>query len=217
MSWKNVKRVLKKTWHFIWVEDSILSWIVNIILAFVIIKFLLYPGIGLAMGTDYPIVAVVSGSMEHKIVKNTQGIPNICGNTYKETEWFLNKEEYWQECGQWYENQNITKEQFQQWIFKNGFNKGDIMFLKGKDPEKITQGDILVFQTQLPEPIIHRVVKTWEENGTYYYQTKGDHNEGSGSMELQTPQDHVYGVAWLRIPFLGYVKIIAVELVNLFR
>jgi len=65
MDWK---KILKKTWWFIWESDSIWSWIVNIILAFVIIKFLVYPGLGFAMQTSHPIVAVVSGSMEHKAV-----------------------------------------------------------------------------------------------------------------------------------------------------
>ena len=60
------KQFLKKTWHFIWDDDSIWSWIINVILAFVIIKFLVYPGLGFIMQTSYPIVAVVSGSMEHK-------------------------------------------------------------------------------------------------------------------------------------------------------
>jgi hypothetical protein len=122
MGWEKLKRILKKTWHFIWVEDSILSWIVNIILAFVIIKFLVYPGIGLAFGTEYPIVAVVSGSMEHKIVNDARGVPSICGDSYDERDLYLNLDEYWTECGQWYENNGINKEQFQEWRFKNGFN-----------------------------------------------------------------------------------------------
>ncbi|MBW2993462.1 hypothetical protein KY317_02720, partial [Candidatus Woesearchaeota archaeon] len=59
------KEIVHKTWDFIWNSNSVWSWIVNIILAFVIIKFLLYPGLGLVTGTSHPIVAVVSNSMEH--------------------------------------------------------------------------------------------------------------------------------------------------------
>lgn len=91
------------------------------------------------------------------------------------------------------------------------------MFLKGTSPDKIKPGDTLVFQTNLPEPIIHRVVNAWEENGSYYYQTKGDHNEGSGPIEIKISEDAVYGTAWLRVPWLGYVKILAVELINIIR
>ena len=65
MNMKEFKSILHKVWYFIWESDSIWSWIINIILAFIIIKFLVYPGLGFALGTSHPIVAVVSGSMEH--------------------------------------------------------------------------------------------------------------------------------------------------------
>ena len=63
---KKNKSTWQKIWYFIWEDDSVLSWIVNIILAFVLIKFIVYPGLGLVFGTDFPVVAVVSGSMEHE-------------------------------------------------------------------------------------------------------------------------------------------------------
>ena len=56
---------LKKTWNFLWKSDSVWSWLVSFVLAFIIVKFLIYPGLGLILGTGFPIVAVVSGSMEH--------------------------------------------------------------------------------------------------------------------------------------------------------
>ena len=52
-----------KVWYFIWHDDSVWSWIVNIILAFLLIKFIVYPGLGFLLETEYPVVAVVSGSM----------------------------------------------------------------------------------------------------------------------------------------------------------
>ena len=66
MKKKDLNSTWKKVWHFIWEDNSIWSWIVNIILAFILIKFIVYPGLGLALGTSYPIVAVVSNSMEHE-------------------------------------------------------------------------------------------------------------------------------------------------------
>ena len=59
------KDTAKNVWKFIWEDDSIWSWMLNIILAFVLIKFIVYPGLGLLLGTSYPVVAVVSESMEH--------------------------------------------------------------------------------------------------------------------------------------------------------
>ena len=194
----NFKKILKKTWHFIWEDDSIWSWIVNIILAFVLIKFIVYPGLGFLLSTSHPIVAVVSSSMEH--------------NHQLDKWWDLNKE--------WYLNEDITRADFQIFSFKNGFNRGDIMVLKGKKPADIKTGEVIVFKSGRPDPIIHRVVKTWEENGTYYFQTKGDNNRDSIISaymdETKIIQERVIGKAVFRIPLLGYIKIWFVELINLF-
>ena len=65
MTQSKFRKFLKKLWYFLWEENSVWSWIANIALAFILIKFVVYPGIGLILGTNYPIVAVVSGSMEH--------------------------------------------------------------------------------------------------------------------------------------------------------
>ena len=150
------KEVLKKIWHFIWHDNSLASWIVNVILAFLIVKFLIYPGLGLLFGTGYPVVAVVSSSMEH--------------NSDLEPWWNNNKG--------WYVNMNITEEDFFSYPLKNGFNKGDIMVLIGRKPMNIKKGDVIVFKGSLKDPIIHRVVKLYRED-KYYIQTKGDNNRDS--------------------------------------
>jgi len=194
MKSRNWKKVLKKVWHFIWEEDSIWSWLVNIILAFVLIKYIVYPGLGFLLGTTHPIVAVVSGSMEHN--------DNF-------DDWWVIHQEY-------YKDFNISKEEFLSFQFKNGFNKGDIMVLLGKDPEKINIGDIIVFNGGRKDPIIHRVIKKWEENGKIYFQTKGDHNiQSMESLELRIPETQVIGQALFRVPLLGYIKIWFVDLLRL--
>ncbi|MBU0614733.1 MAG: signal peptidase I [Nanoarchaeota archaeon] len=196
MNKKQLKRDWKKIWHFIWHEDSIWSWIVNIVLAFVLIKFIVYPGLGLALGTGFPIVAVVSSSMEH------QG----------------NLENWWGSNQKWYEEKGINFDEFKSFPFKTGFNKGDIMVLIGKSPEKIKIGDIIVFKSSRPDPIIHRVIRKWDDNG-YRFHTKGDNNPDSIKTiyldETNIPEDKVLGVAVIRIPLLGYVKIWFVDLINL--
>ena len=90
MNYSELKSVLKTIWNFIWNDDSIWSWLVNIVLAFVIIKFIVYPGLGFLLSTDYPIVAVVSSSMEHD------------GNF----------DNWWSPQESWYLGYDITKEQF---------------------------------------------------------------------------------------------------------
>jgi signal peptidase I len=199
---KEFKSILHKVWYFIWESDSIWSWIVNIILAFIIIKFLVYPGLGFVLGTSHPIVAVVSGSMEHDgSFDQWWDSSALCnGKTCTQAEF--------------YSNFGITKEQFLEFKFKNGFNKGDIMVLKGTYPEKINIGDIIVFRNHRPDPIIHRVIKKWQENEIYYFQTKGDHNTNSVKSllldETKISQEDIIGRASLRIPFLGWIKIVFV-------
>jgi signal peptidase I len=197
----------KQIWHFFWNEDSAWSWIANIAVAFVLIKFVVYPLLGLILGTNYPIVAVLSESMEHDLYGNA-----ICGQSYDRfPESFSN---YWKQCGQWYEQRNITKEQFQDFPFKNGFYKGDVIILWRASPKNIKVGDVLVFWSSKPQPLIHRVVKIWTEDGKYYYQTKGDHNSNSiaGSLgETKIGEERVLGKGIIRIPYLGWLKIIFVE------
>lgn len=195
------KNFLKKTWNFIWHDDSIWSWIINVILAFVLIKFIVYPVLGASLGTTHPIVAVVSGSMEHD------------GSF---DDWFesLNcqkkgEERFTQESI--YDIYDIDAEQFQEFKFKNGFNKGDVIVLK--KPGKIDVGDVIVFQTKgFSDPIIHRVISTTD--GIY---TKGDHNCDSAVWEKNIPEENIIGKATLRIPVLGWIKIGFVNLINSWR
>ena len=191
------KKVLKDLWHFIWEDDSILSWIVNLVLAFVLIKFIVYPGLGFLLSTTHPVVAVVSESMEHT------------GNF----------DAWWNKAGQWYSDNNIKKEVFEKFPLRSGFNKGDIMVLKGKTPAKIEIGDVIVFWSSKKDPIIHRVVKKWQENGVYYFETKGDNNPSTLNTpsvdETRISQEQIVGNAVFRIPLLGWIKIIAVNIWNL--
>lgn len=184
------KNELKRIWHFIWEEDSILSWIVNIIIAFIIVKFIIYPGLGLALGTTHPVVAVVSSSMEHEV----EGF---------DFWWYSNKD--------FYIKKEIKKEDFEKYKFKNGFNKGDLMVLKRA--RDIKKGDIIVFRGDAKEPIIHRAVDI--SNGTY--QTKGDNgktNKQSRPDEIEITEDRLVGKAIFRIPYLGWIKLIFVEIIN---
>ena len=203
MDKKQFKKLLGDIWYFIWDDDSIWSWIANIILAFIIIKFMVYPIIGLVFTTSYPIVAVVSGSMTHDGSFNDWWQSTaICENTQ------CTQEQYYAEL-------DISKEIFRDFRFRNGFNKGDIMLLKGSDPQNIKSGDVIVFKSNRPDPIIHRVVQDWEQNNIYYYKTKGDHNSQSYPSlgEDNISQDRVLGKAILRIPYLGYIKILFVKII----
>lgn len=194
MNKKKTRKLLKKTWYFIWEEDSLWSWIVNVILAFILIKFIVYPGLGLLLSTTHPVVAVVSESMEHN----------------------MKFDNWWDKNNNWYIENSITKGQFEKFSLKNGFNKGDIMILAGKDTKNIAIGDIIVFRSNRKDPIIHRVVKKTESGN---FQTKGDNNRDSirNSLldETNISEDRIIGKAVLKIPYLGYIKIGFVEILKI--
>ncbi|MFH1511314.1 MAG: signal peptidase I [Candidatus Woesearchaeota archaeon] len=222
------KKIMKKTWHFIWKDDSIWSWIVNVILAFVLIKYIVYPVLGFMLATSHPVVAVVSGSMEHKMVAPCEkSLKNIicydrsdsrfelCGMDFEKKQ-RVNLDFYWQTCGEWYaENFGINQDQFSSFEFKRGFNTGDIMVLKGQEPGKIQIGDVVVYKGSRPDPIIHRVVRKYREDGEWFFQTKGDHNPDSNFDEKRISESQLIGKAFFRIPLLGWIKIWFVRLVQL--
>ena len=111
------KKIVKRVWHFLWKDNSVWSWIINIVLAFVIIKFLIYPGLGLLLGTNYPIVAVVSGSMDHHLSPGGE----ICGKQpigYSTSDFFS-------VCGDWYIDKGITEQQFNDFPLAKGFRRGE--------------------------------------------------------------------------------------------
>jgi signal peptidase I len=209
---KRLKELWKRFWHFFWEEDTLLSWGINIVVAFILIKWVIYPGLGLILATDYPIVAVVSPSMEH------QG---------------MDFDSWWDSNHAWYENYNISKEDFRDFSFHNGFNKGDIMVLYGIDGVEV--GEVIVFWGGKKEPIIHRAVKEWDIYGEAHFQTKGDNNKESLQLyqsasgarvakgtegaikvidETDIVKEDLVGRAILRIPYLGYIKIWFVDLLS---
>ena len=220
---------VKRAWKFFWHNDSGASWIANLVVAFIIIRYVVYPVLGIVLGTSFPIVAVISESMEHQLspaceiqdngmcLKYSKTEFGICG--YELDEFHHSFDNYWETCGSWYEDNDISKEYFEEFPFKDGFFKGDVIVLWRANRENIKVGDILVFQGNKPQPIIHRTVKVWEEEGKHFYQTKGDHNARSIESileETRINEERLLGKAAFRIPYLGWVKILFVDLLRPF-
>ncbi|MEM1988473.1 MAG: signal peptidase I [Candidatus Woesearchaeota archaeon] len=197
---------IKDFWKWLNESDSWLATVLWIIIFYIMIRYLIYPVLGFFLGTPYPIVAIVSGSMEHR------------GSF---DEWWNRKTILGYTQGMWYELNNITKEMFLSFHFKNGLNKGDVLILRGKKAEDINVGDVIVFSTPSGKAVIHRCVKKWEKDGKIYFQTKGDANPGVGRndaiKEDEISQDRLIGVAWIRIPWLGYPKAWLEDLINWLR
>jgi signal peptidase I len=213
-----MKKELSKAWDFFWNSNSPWSWLLNIVVAFLFIKFIFYPISGMGLNTTHPIVAVVSGSMEHmQTTHDGRIIPEMCGNTYGEKKYFMSLDYYWEECGSWYEENNITKEQFSAFSFKNGFNKGDIIIIYGTNPKNLKIGDVIVYNTPYRhEPIIHRIVAIDEYDDGLSFTTKGDHNSmPDPRIDTNIKEDMIIGRAIGRIPYLGWIKVGAMKLVGI--
>ncbi len=172
---------LKKFWAFL-KEDSLKSLVVTLVLAFIVIKFVLFPALSFVTGSMLPLVIVESCSMYHDE-------PGFDGAFSRPAV---------------YDNYNIGINDTDDWVFPHGLKKGDIIFVTRA--EKIKVGDVIIFVGNAAHPIIHRVVDAKEP-----YATKGDNyktNSQQLSSEKSISDEQVIGKAVFRIPYIGWVKLI---------
>ena len=206
------KENVKKSWKWIWNSNSIWSWLVALVIIFVLVKFVFFPVMSLVTGTSLPLAGVESNSMSHQIDTDDNGILNLCGTTYFPNQVTgINFDQYWSQCGGWYEDRNISKQEFSSFPLSDGFRKGDIIIVWGRFTPKV--GDIIIFnaESSSPNPIIHRIVSI---NGDIV-STKGDHNSAQliasnnvyATDETHINKDQIIGEAVFRIPYLGWLKI----------
>lgn len=190
------KQFMKRFWWIVWRDDSFKGWLISLIFIFIIIKFAFFPILNLTTGTELPLAIVESCSMYH------QG--NVFGN-------FNN---WWERHEMKYSEFKITKFTFENFPFKKGFSKGDILFITGAKPDKIHIGDVIIFEGGQQNPIIHRVIKITKDSKTdkYIFSTIGDNNQGQLSVEENISEDQVVGKAVIRIaPYLGWGKLLFFE------
>lgn len=174
---------LKKFYNFLQ-EDSWMSLIATLFVAFIIIKFIFFPGLSLITGTALPLVIVESCSMYHH--------ENGFEKTFQSSV---------------YKDNEILIKQTSNWDFQNGFSKGDIIFVIGA--KNIEIGDVIIFSGGLQYPLIHRVIKTGESYGT-----KGDNyktNSRQLEIEKNISENQLVGKALFKIPFIGWAKLIFFE------
>src|SRR3989344_809292 len=121
-----LKKYWCKFWFLLWKDESFAGWLFSIAFIFIFIKFIFFPGLSFITGTPLPLAIVESCSMYH------QG--NLLSNF---DSWFLKHE------GK-YSGLNLTKSEFQSFIFAKGLNKGDILFVLGVNPAKVKVGDVII-------------------------------------------------------------------------
>jgi len=188
---EGLKKGCKKFWYLLWKDNSLKGWIFSILFIFLFIKLIFFPTLGLITGTSLPLAIVESCSMYHD------------GNLLS------NYNEWWQGHESKYLTYEIEKNQFQNFIFKKGFNKGDILFVIGANPEKIKIGDVIIFNAEQRNPVIHRIIKIEEKDGEKIFSTIGDNNNKQISFEENIKQEQIIGKAVFKLaPYLGWGKLI---------
>jgi signal peptidase len=86
-------------------------------------------------------------------------------------------------------------------------NVGDIIIVRGADPQAITVGTIIIFHSpyEYDMPIVHRVVAVVNDGGSLFFQTKGDHNEIQDGWKV--PAENLIGVYVVKIPYIGLISL----------
>src|SRR3989344_4769130 len=187
MHYKNIKEFKKEKrgpLEQFWLflkADTWQSWLVSILLIVLFIKLIFFPALSLFTGSSLPLVVIESCSMYHE-----SGF-----------------EEWWYKNSERYESKNIAKSEFLSFPYKNGLNKGDIILVIGK--EEYNSGEVIIFNAAAAHPLIHRIISFNPLS------TKGDHNSNQLNIERSISENAVIGKAALRIPILGWIKLIFFE------
>jgi hypothetical protein len=173
----------KRFWDFLH-EDSWPSFLVTLVIAFILIKFVFFPVLSLVTGTSLPLVIVESCSMYH----HEEGFERIFESPV-------------------YGQENLSLEDTEKWDFQNGLKKGDIVFVVGA--KNLEKGDVIIFSGGANHPLIHRLVSADGQ-----YATKGDNyktNSNQLSSEKDIAPEAIIGRALFRIPYVGWAKLIFFE------
>lgn len=194
LSKEKIKKSWDKFWFLLWKDNSLKGWVFSILFLFIFIKLIFLPTLSLIAGTSLPLAIVESCSMYHD------------GNL------FSNNDAWWLRHENKYAGFDISQILFDSFRFRDGLNKGDILFIVKAKPEKLKVGDIIIFNAGTRNPIIHRLVKIENNNGTYIFSTIGDNNPAQLSAEQKISEEQLVGKAVFKIaPSLGWGKLIFFE------
>lgn len=161
----------------IWKNEYIQTGIT--ILAIVLVVFIFWYGTKVALNTQYPALAVASGSMCKPYGANCDG----WSHPFKET----------LHVGDLIIVQGTVAEDIETALY----------------PQEDTNGDIIVFRQLPNDGdlIVHRAISKEKRSGEWYFQTKGDGNSGPDSSKPNIPEDQVIGEVILRVPWIGHIAL----------
>lgn len=195
------KSAFGKFWYLLWNDNSLKGWVFSILFIFIFIKFIFFPGLTLVTGTSLPLAIVESCSMYHD-----NGL-------------FSNFDSWYKKHESKYSEFTINQFDFKDFTLKNGFDKGDILFIVGANPDKLKEGDIIVFDANQQNPVIHRIVDIKNIGGERIFSTIGDNNWAqivppnmNNVDETDINENQILGKAVLRVaPYFGWMKLIFFE------
>jgi signal peptidase I len=195
-------------------ENEAIGWLVYLASAF-IFAWLIYTGLGLILGTQSPMMIVVSASMEP--VYHRGDIIILHGATAQSLE------------GPIVELDMPTLQEKELASFANpSYSENQIKaieFDSGQSLEITKEGSVVVYwSTHLRKPVVHRAVAKLHAADGWYVLTKGDSKQNStvdqdcglilnGSPEKDciefypVPIENLQGKAFLHIPIVGCVKL----------
>lgn len=189
-----LKKYSGKFWFLLWKDDSFKGWLFSLIFIFLFIKFIFFPALSFVTGTPLPLAIVESCSMYHK------------GDIFSSFDKWFNRHE------SKYSKFNIDEQNFTGFKFRKGINKGDILFVIKAKPEKIKIGDVIIFNAEQKNPVIHRVIEIKNDGNNYAFSTIGDNNNGQLSFERNIKEEQLLGKPIVKIvPMLGWIKLIFFE------
>jgi signal peptidase I len=163
---------------------SIGEWVVRNKIVYELLSFLLILGafyLGVMGGlmilllTDSPLRSVYSNSMNHYGDNMT---------------WRL-----------YFEKEGIPTSNFP---LQEGFARGDLLLIRGVEPEEIKVGDVIVYRSY-DRMIVHRVVQVISDGKNFFFVTKGDANKSPDFPPVRS--DRVVGKVLVVIPKLGWFSI----------
>ncbi len=91
--------------------------------------------------------------------------------------------------------------------------QGDIFVIRKVAPEKISLGDVVVYENSRNELIIHRVIMIQKFGDEYRYVVKGDNPvsnynpDTDGQNQIFIPYEKILGKIEYRIPMLGHISL----------
>jgi len=220
-------------------DKKIVSWSVYLLTA-ALSAFVLYNFFALLLGTRFPGVIVLSGSMEPLFyrgdiiimqgfnveslhgarIKFDGSIKGLPLSNYATTYCSRNDGTEIKTCSKFKEDYRNGK------VHLPDFSTTKIVFSNGKEVKITKNGDIVVYYgyvfnwltgTHSFEPIIHRVVAIIEANDGVFVLTKGDSkfnsfiDQDAGISPSAVPVSELEGRLVAIIPKLGYVKLLVMD------